>query len=150
MPSFEVWTTAIAEAQLRGLRGETRKNAKKAMDRLEQRGCEAADYHLEGDEVERFCVIDLGRDWRMVVAFPEDDEVTVVLVGQHIERHPEIDVYRRLYESLDIKVPTISQRKGHPPCCPTGKAPVDRDLVDQFIARQRELSRRKRSQRRRR
>ena len=32
------------------------------MDRLERRGCEAADYHLEGDAVERLCVVDLGRD----------------------------------------------------------------------------------------
>jgi hypothetical protein len=43
MPNFQVWPTAVADRQLRGLRGETRKNAKKAMDRLERRGCEAAD-----------------------------------------------------------------------------------------------------------
>jgi hypothetical protein len=66
------------------------------MDRLERRGCKAADYHLEGDEVERFCVVNLGRDWRMIVAFPEGDEVAVILVGRHIERRPEVDVYRSL------------------------------------------------------
>jgi hypothetical protein len=119
------------------------------MDRLERRGCEAADYRLEGDEVERFCVVDLGRDWRIIVAFPEHEEVAVILVGRHIERRPEVDVYRRLYESLGIGLPTITQRKGHPPCCPTAEAPVDRDVVDRFIARERELRRRTRGRRRR-
>ncbi len=110
MPNFEVWPTLVADRQLRDLRGETRKNAKKAMDRLERRGCEAADYHLEGDEVERLCVVNLGRDWRMIVAFPETDEVAVILVGRHIERRPQVDVYRRLYLSLGIEVPTMTQR----------------------------------------
>lgn len=149
MPNFDVWTTAVSERQLRDLRGETRRNAKRAMDRLERRGCEAADYHLEGDEVERFCVVDLGRDWRMIVAFPEEAEVAVILVGRHIDSRPEVDVYRRLYEALGIGVPTITQRKGHPPCCPTGDAPIDRGLVDRFIACERELLRRTRGRRRR-
>jgi hypothetical protein len=148
MPNFEVWPTEVAGRQLRELRGETRRNAKNAMDGLERRGCQAADHHLEGDEVERFCVVNLGRDWRMIVAFPESDEVAVILVGRHIERRPEVDVYRRLYESLGIELPTITQRKGHPPCCPTGEAPVDRDLVDRFIARGRQLRRRERARRR--
>jgi hypothetical protein len=150
MPKFEVWPTAVANRQLRALRGQTRKNAKLAMDRLERRGCKAADYHLEGDEVERFCVVNLGRDWRMVVAFPGGDEVTVILVGRHIERRPEVDVYRRLYDSLGIDLPTITQRKGHPPCCPTGEPPVDRDLVDSFIAGTQQLRRRTRGRQRRR
>lgn len=141
MPKFEVWTTPVADRELRDLRGEIRRNARSAMDRLEQRGCEAADYRLEGDEVERFCVLNLGRDWRMIVAFPEADEVTVILVGRHLERRPAIDVYRRLYDALGIALPTIDQRKGHPLCCPTGEPPVDRELVDQFLERSRELRR---------
>jgi hypothetical protein len=48
MPNFEVWPTAVADRQLRELRGETRKNAKDAMDRLERSGCKAADYHPGG------------------------------------------------------------------------------------------------------
>ena len=86
----------------------------------------------------------------MIVAFPEEDEIAVVLVGRHIERRPEIDVYRRLYQNLGIDLPTIAQRTGHPPCCPTGEAPVDRELVDRFIARERELRRGSRGRRRRR
>jgi hypothetical protein len=99
MSNFEVWPTAVADRQLRDLRGETRKHAKGAMDRLERRGCEAADYRLEGDEVERLCVGNLGRDWRMIVAFPECDEVAVILVGRHLEKRPQVDVYRRPYET---------------------------------------------------
>jgi hypothetical protein len=95
MPKFHVWPTAVADRQLRDLRGETRENAKEAMDRLERPACEAADHHLEGAEVERFCVVNLGRDWRMIVAFPERDEVAVILVGRHIEKRPQVDVYRR-------------------------------------------------------
>lgn len=99
MPKFEVWPTAVADGQLRELRGQTRTNAKDAMDRLERLGCRAADYHLEGDEVERFCVV------------------------------------------VGIDLPAIGERKGHPPCCATGEPPVDRALVDRFIARERELRR---------
>jgi hypothetical protein len=113
------------------------------MDELERQGCEAADYRLEGDEVEHFCVLDLGRDWRMIVAFPGPDEVAIVLVGRHIEKRPQVDVYRRLYESLGIKLPTITHRRGHPPCCPEGEPPVDRESVDSLIARQREFRRRR-------
>jgi hypothetical protein len=47
----------------------------------------------------------------MIVAFPESDEVAVILVGRHIERRPETDVYRRLYDSLGIDLPTITQRQ---------------------------------------
>lgn len=148
MSNFEVWTTPVADQQLRGLRGETRKRAKQAMDQLERRGCEAANYRLKGDEVERFCVVDLGRDWRMIVAFPEPDEVAIILLGRHIERRPSIDVYFQLYASLGIELPTAGQRRGHPPCCPTGEAPVDRNLVDQFIARRQQLRRGTRRRRR--
>jgi hypothetical protein len=119
------------------------------MDDLERRGCEAADYRLEGDEVERFCVLDLGRDWRMVVAFPATNEVAVILIARHIDRRPEIDVYRRLYDAVGIDLPTIEERKGHPPCCPGGDPPIDRDLVDLFIAREKELQRTHRGTRRR-
>jgi hypothetical protein len=119
------------------------------MDDLERRGCKAADWRLEGDEVERFCVIDLGRDWRMIIAFPEENEVSVLLVGRHIDRRPAVDIYRRLYDNLGIELPTVVDRKGHPPCCETGRPRVDRDLVDRFIARERELRRAERGDRRR-
>jgi hypothetical protein len=131
------------------LQGEVRANAKKAMDALERRGCKAADWRLEGDEVEQFCVIDLGRDWRMIIAFPEPDEVAVVLVGRHLDRRPGVDVYRRLYDNLGIELPTAVERKGHPPCCETGTPSIDRDLVDRFIERERELRREDRGRRQR-
>lgn len=143
-----MWPTPVGDRMLRGLQGEIRARAKTAMDELERRGCKAADWRLEGGQLERFCVIDLGRDWRMVVAFPEPDEIAVLLVGRHIDRRPEIDVYRRLYANLGIELPTTNERIGHPPCCEdNGQAPVDRDLVDGFIERERELRRQERGRR---
>ncbi len=149
MPKFVVWPTPVGDRMLRELQGAVRANAKKAMDDLERRGCRAADWRLEGDAVENFCVIDLGRDWRMIIAFPEPDEVAVLLVGRHLDRRPAIDIYRRLYDNLGIELPTTIDRKGHPPCCETGRASVDRQLVDSFIERERELRREERGRRRR-
>jgi hypothetical protein len=48
VPTFEVYSTRVADAQLRELRGEVRRRAKDAMDNLERRGCAAADWRLEG------------------------------------------------------------------------------------------------------
>jgi len=149
MPKFEVFPTPVGDRQLRDLRGEIRQRAKAAMDDLEQRGCHAAHWHLEGLEVERYCVVDLGRGWRMIVAFPQADPVVVVLVGRHLDRRPEVDVYRRLYDSLGIELPTAVERKGHPPCCPTGEPPIDPEVVDRFIAREEELRRASRGRRQR-
>ena len=72
-----------------------------------------------------------------------------MLIGRHIERRPEVDVYRRLYDNLGIELPTAVERKGHPPCCETGTPTVDRDLVDRFIERERELRREERGRRQR-
>jgi hypothetical protein len=149
MPKFSVWPTPVGERMLRELQGDVRANAKKAMDDLERRGCKAADWRLEGDEVENFCVINLGRDWRMIIAFPESHVVAVLLIGRHLDRRPEVDVYRRLYDNLGIEMPTATERQGHPPCCETDQGPVDRDSVDRFIERERDLRRAERGRRRR-
>lgn len=148
MAKFEVFPTPVGDRQLRALRGETRRRAKQAMDDLERRGCEAAHWRLEGDEVERICVIDLGRDWRMLVAFPSPTEVVVLLVGRHLDRRPAIDVYRRLFDGIGIGLPTAVERQGHPPCCPTGDPPIDRAVVDRLLARAKELRRAGRGRRR--
>jgi hypothetical protein len=67
----------------------------------------------------------------MVIAFPAEDEVTILLVGPHEEADPEVNVYTRLYEALDIDVPTDKRRK--PACCGDGEPPVDADFVDNFL-----------------
>jgi hypothetical protein len=149
VPRFEVYATRVAERQLRELQGDVRRRAKEAMDALEDRGCEAADWRLDGPEVERCCVVNLGRDWRMNVAFPSLTDVVVLLVARHIDRRPEIDVYRQLYTSIGIELPTAVDRVGHPPCCPTGEPPLDADSVDRFIHRTKELGREQRGRGRR-
>lgn len=75
----------------------------------------------------------------MVVAFPAEEEVAILLVGPHDETNPEVNVYTRLYESLDIEIPTDQRRK--PPCCADGQPPVDADLVDNFIEGSKKLRR---------
>ncbi len=42
-----------------------------------------------------------------------------------------MNVYTRLYEALDIEVPTDKRRM--PACCGDREPPVDADLVDNFL-----------------
>jgi hypothetical protein len=84
----------------------------------------------------------------MVVAFPAEDEVAVLLVGPHKELDPEVNVCTRLYEALGIGVPPDERRK--PPCCEDVRPPVDAELVDRFIEGSQRLRRSKSRRKRRR
>lgn len=139
---FDVWPTPIAAQDLRALRGDVRKAARRVRNELERSGCRAASYRLSGEGLERICVIALPHAYRMLVAFPAEREVAVLMVGPHSRDNPETDVYRRLYAALGIEVPTASRRK--PPCCADDDPPVDGELVERFLERSRKLLRRRR------
>ena len=145
---FDVWPTPIATDDIDELHGDVRAAAKRKRRELELRGCDAADYRLSGADVEHICVVVLPRRHRMVIAFPAEEEVTILLVGPHDEMNPELNVYTRLYESLEIEVPTDERRK--PQCCADGQPSVDADLVDKFLEGSKKLRLGKARRRRRR
>jgi len=129
---FDVWYTPIGAEDRRELRADIRAQVDLAKSELERRGCAAADYRLAGedDDLGRICSKHLLRDWRMLVAFPEPDEVCILVIGRH-RRGPR-SVYRRLYLLLEIGDPTDERDK--PPCCgKDDEPPLDRELVDRLI-----------------
>lgn len=140
---FDVWPTPIAAQDLRALRGDVRKAARRVRAELERSGCRAAKYRLSGNGLERICVITPPHAYRMLVAFPNAREVAVLMVGPHSRISPEADVYRRLYTALGVAVPSAARRK--PACCDGEAPPVDEELVERFLERSRELLRRRRS-----
>jgi hypothetical protein len=134
---FDVWPTPIARDDLEDITGDVDKVVGQKLRQLKRQGCAAADYRLSGDDVERICIVRLPRRHRMVIAFPAEGEVTVLLVGAHDEANPYADVYARLYGSLGIDIPDGARRK--PPCCDDGRPPVDPGLVDRFLDRSKQM-----------
>jgi len=116
------------------------------LQRLARQGCRAADYALSGTPPwPHICAAHFD-GWRVVLAFPADDEVAILKIAPH---DSSADPYRELAEDLGIAVSTEPRRK--PACCdPDGEPPVDPDLVasvrDAFAA----FSRRERHARSRR
>jgi len=128
--SFDVWWTPTAAASARTLDKPIADAVDRAQAELEQAGCAAADYRLTGEVLERICVIKLPYDYRMLIAFPSEQEVAVLLVGRHV-RSPTLDIYTRLYQALGLEAPTSERTK--PPCCEEqDEPPVDDALVDRF------------------
>lgn len=144
-PPFDVWLTPEAAEDVKGLRGAHARDVKKARAELERIGCEAAPYRLSGADVEHLCVLKLRDNFRMVLLFPAENEVAVLLVGPHDRENPDLDVYRRLYEALGVEIPDDEHRR--PTCCEDGQPPVDPDLLEHLIDRTKELTRRKRRSR---
>jgi hypothetical protein len=148
---FDVWPTQVAAQDLGLLRSSVEEAALQAIKEFERNGCLAADHRLEGPApVERICVRRLPRNYRMLVAFPSQEEVVILLTGPRQSRRPrkarsressfsQLDVYERLYKSIGLDVPVERGRK--PLCCDDGRAPVDPQLVDRFIERSRQLAR---------
>jgi hypothetical protein len=88
-------------------------------------------------------VIHLYGRHRLLVCFPDDRQIVVLLVGEHTSDDPEVDIYRSLYRLLDLPEPTTKRTK--PPCCnKAGQAPVDAEVLDRFSAGAKALVRRRR------
>ena len=142
--SFDVWWTPAGAASVKGLDKPIADAVDRVEAELERVSCAAASYRLTGEILERICVVRLPYDYRMLVAFPSEREVSVLLVGRHI-RNPLLDVYTRLYRALGLQTPTGERTK--PPCCDTenDEPPVDRELVDRFQDGVKRLRRRSQS-----
>ncbi len=141
--SFSVSITPTGQRSVDALRGKARKSFDAAVRRLASEGCKAGDYRLTGEGVDHICAMHLYGRHRLLVGFPDDRQVVVLLVGEHAVNDPEVDVYRSLYRLLDLAEPTAKRTK--PPCCDeAGQAPVDSKLLDRFSAGANALVRRPR------
>lgn len=136
----EVELTRVAEIQRKKLSGHVLRAYGSWLNRLRQDGCGALDYRMTGHTVERLCVRHLHGAWRVIVAFPSPRRAAIVLIGQHLDRVPELDVYRQLYELAGITTPSSAQR-GKPPCCGSDDAaPEWAAELDDLVQRAHEVA----------
>lgn len=103
---------------------------------LASRGCAALAYRLSGDVLEHLCVVHLTGAMRVIVAFESAEIAYVLLVGNHDDQHPPLDVYRQLYVLAGHEPPAQAGRD-KPPCCDTesGEPPVDPGLLENLLTR---------------
>jgi hypothetical protein len=67
------------------------------LEHLASEGCHAADYALSGPPPwPHLCAVHFD-GWRVVIAFPSEDEVTIVKIARH---DPSSDPYREIAEDL--------------------------------------------------
>ena len=81
-PPFDVWLAREAAEDVKGLRGAHAREVKKARAELERIECKAAHYRLSGAEVEHLCVLKLRDNHRMVLLFPAQNEIAVLLLAR--------------------------------------------------------------------
>ena len=77
-----------------------------------------------------------------MVAFAAHNVATILLVGQHDDDDPFVDVYSQLYELAGLARPPAAERT-KPACCglDDGKPPVsDGELLADLAGRARQLS----------
>jgi hypothetical protein len=116
------------------------------LERLAREGCRAADYALSGPPPwPHLCAVHFD-GWRVVVAFPAEDEVAIMKIAPH---DPSSDPYREIADELQI--PVSAEPRTRPPCChPDGEPPVDPDIVTTVQASFDALTQRERRERSRR
>jgi hypothetical protein len=75
---------------------------------------------------------------RVIVAFESAEVVYVILVGNHDDSRPPLDVYRQLYALAGHEPPDQAGRD-KPPCCDTetGEPTADSGWLDELLARMR-------------
>lgn len=117
-----------------------------AIRRLAAEGRRGADYALSGPPPwPHLCAVHVD-GWRLVVAFPAADEVTIIKIAPHDQAH---DPYRKIAD--DLSIPISTEPRTTPPCCdPDGTPPVDDRVVADVEAAFAALTRRERRQRSRR
>ena len=139
----DVHQTAVASGAVAGLRKSVRGRSERWVQDLAANGCAAMDHRLTGERLERLCCRHFYGPWRAIVGFlPDVDEVWVIAVGEHRHGHA-LDVYRLLYELLDLPVPT--GRRTKPSCCDESDLPpaMSPQVLDDIV----EVARRVRQRR---
>ena len=121
---------------------ELPRRSRRAYDQFEAdlaaRGCAALAYRLSGGLLDHLCVAHLIGTMRVIVAFESAEVAYVVLVGNHDDSRPPLDVYRQLYALAGHEPPDQAGRD-KPPCCDTetGEPTADSGWLDELLARMR-------------
>lgn len=136
--AVEVRATPLANKIIEELPRRSRRAYDQFEADLAARGCAALAYRLSGDLLDRLCVVHLIGAMRVIVAFESAEVAYVVLVGNHDDSRPPLDVYQQLYAQAGHEPPDQAGRD-KPPCCDaeTGKPPVDSGSLDELLARMR-------------
>jgi hypothetical protein len=145
-PKFKLSRVGSAHEDAKQVPVLLRAQLTEIVERLSREGCRAADYALSGPPPwPHLCAIHFG-GWRVIVAFPADDEVAITKIAPH---DPSSDPYRELAE--DLGIPVSAEERTKPPCCdPDGEPPVDAQIVDDIQAAFAALTQRERRERSRR
>ena len=123
---------------------ELPRRSRRAYDQFEAdlaaRGCAALAYRLSGGLLDHLCVAHLIGTMRVIVAFESAEVAYVVLVGNHDDSRPPLDVYRQLYALAGHEPPDQAGRD-KPPCCDTetGEPTADSGWLDELLARMRQF-----------
>ncbi len=136
--AVEVRATLLASKVIEELPRRSRATYDQFEADLASRGCAALAYRLSGDVLEHLCVVHLIGAMRVIVAFESAELAYVVLLGNHDDSHPPLDVYRQLY-ALAEQEPPAQAGRDKPPCCDaeTGEPPVNADLLESLLTRMR-------------
>jgi len=121
--------TPGAIADFKTVPANARGPVKTHLRRLAREGCRVAGYSLSGAEPwPKLCSKHIVDNWRVVVAFQDDDSIVVVKVAPH---NDERDPYAEIAVELNIPLSTAPRTK--PPCCEDGVPPsLDQEVLDLF------------------
>jgi hypothetical protein len=136
-----------AEQQIAGLSRKRSRSFESFLNDLAAGGCNALAYRLSGDApVNHICVRHLSGSLRVVVAFETVQRAWILLVGQHDDQDPILNVYAELYRLLGAEPsPDVGRHK--PPCCDETKAlpPVLGDALVDVLDRAAKIRKTRRS-----
>ncbi|MGQ0744229.1 MAG: hypothetical protein ACT4OS_07845 [Acidimicrobiales bacterium] len=143
LPRFELSSVGSALEDAKQVPVVLRARLTGILERLAAEGCRAADYALSGPPPwPHLCAVHFD-GWRVVVAFPTRDEVTIVKIARH---DPAGDPYGEL--ARDLRLPVSTEPRTKPPCCdPEGEPPVAAKLVEDMRTAFAVLTQRERRQR---
>jgi hypothetical protein len=136
--AVEVRATPLANKIIEELPRRSRRAYDQFEADLAARGCAALAYRLSGGLLDHLCVAHLIGTMRVIVAFESAEVAYVVLVGNHDDSRPPLDVYQQLYAQAGHEPPDQA-RRDKPPCCDTktGEPPADSGWLDELLARMR-------------
>lgn len=109
MPT-EVFPTPLADQQVKALHRDQQRKVIEFVRDLEARGCAALSYRLTGDRpLDHLCDKHLGGRLRAIVAFESRSKAWLLLVADHDDRDPILNVYAQL-SACGIRTGTFREK----------------------------------------